>query len=67
MKRLDMERKSKIKEAREKLGWTQDYLAQITGYTREYINMLENDRNRNPSIKAAKAISYALGISIDEV
>jgi len=67
MKRLEVKRKSKMKEAREKLGWTQEYLSQVTGYTREYLNKLENDGNKNPTIKAAKLISYALGIKIDEV
>jgi len=67
MKSLKKERNSKVREARKRLGWTQDYLAGITGYTREYINKLEKEKIKNPSVAAAKSISYALGISIEEV
>lgn len=61
------ERNSKVKEARVKKGWTQDYLGGITGYSREYINKLERGKIKNPSVAAAKSISYALGISVFEV
>jgi len=60
-------KKSKIASLREKRGWTQQYLADITGYSRVYINKLEQRKIPNPSVAAYKKLSYALGVPIDEL
>ncbi|MBA7496228.1 hypothetical protein ES702_06827 [subsurface metagenome] len=67
MRNPKKESKSKVKDAREKRGWTQEYLSQITGLSRVYINKLENGEIPNPGIKGCKEIAYALGIRLDEI
>jgi transcriptional regulator with XRE-family HTH domain len=64
---MSKEVRSKLKEARLKRGWTQAYLAEITGYSRIYIILLEKGRVPRPSLKACKKISYALGIQPEDV
>jgi len=58
---------SKVKEAREGRGWTQEYLASITGVTRVYINKLETGLIPNPGLRNCKEIAYALGINVEDV
>ena len=58
--------KSKIKKAREKRGWTQEYLASIVSCTREHLNKIENN-NHNLSLKLAKKLAYALGLKLEEL
>jgi len=67
MRNPKKETKSKIKEAREKRGWTQEYLAQIAGVSRVYINKLETGQIPNPGIKNCKEIAYALGLKLEEI
>jgi len=57
---------SKIKKARNKRGWTQDYLASIVGCSRGHLNRVENN-DENLSLKLAKKLSYALGLKIEEI
>jgi DNA-binding XRE family transcriptional regulator len=59
--------RSKVKEAREKRGWTQEYLSQITGLSRVYIHKLEKGDIPNPGIRNCKEIAYALGIKLEEI
>lgn len=61
------EHKSKVKEAREKRGWTQKYLAQITGLSTIYIQLIEKEAIPNPGIRNCKEIAYALGIELEDV
>ena len=57
---------SKIKIARKKRGWTQQYFANIVGCTREHLNKIENN-NHNLSLRLAKELSCALGLKIEEL
>lgn len=66
MKNPKKELKSKVKEGREKRGWTQEYLASIVGCSRGHLNRIENNAE-NLSLKLAKEISYALGLKIEEL
>lgn len=59
--------KSKVKEARKKRGWTQEYLAQITGVSTVYIQKLEKGEIPNPGLRITKEICYALGIKLEDV
>ena len=67
MKNPKKESNSKVKEARETRGWTQEYLANITGVSRVYINKLEKGEIRNPGIQNCKEIAYALGLKVEEL
>lgn len=67
LKNPKKENKSKIREAREKRGWTQEYLANITGLSRLYIHKLEVGQIPNPGIKNCKEIAYALGLKLEEI
>jgi len=67
MKNPKKKARSKIKEAREKRGWTQEYLADITGVSRVYINKLETGQISNPGLQNCKEIAYALGIKLEEI
>ena len=58
---------SKIREARKKRGWTQGYLAQITGVSEVYINQLERGLIKNPGIKNCREIAYALGLRLEDI
>ena len=67
-KETDTDRKkSKIAELRKKRGWTQKYLAEITGYSEIYIKRIELAQVPNPSIKAFYKIAYALSTSVDDL
>lgn len=57
---------SKIKEARIKRGWTQEYLAGIVGCSRGHLIRVENN-DENLSLKLAKKIAYALGLKIEDI
>jgi len=59
--------KSKVREARKKRGWSQGYLAQITGLSEIYINKLEKGKVPNPGIKNCRQIAYALGIKLEDI
>jgi len=57
---------SKIKTARIKRGWTQDYLASITGLSRGHLNRIENNKHEL-TLKVAKSLAYALGLKLEEL
>jgi len=58
---------SKIRHARNKRGWTQAYLASITGVSEVYINKLELGHIANPGIKNCREIAYALGLRLEDI
>ncbi len=66
MRNPKKESSSKIKETREKRGWTQEYLASIVNCSRGHLNRIENNAE-NLSLKLAKELSYALGLKVDEL
>jgi len=66
MKNPNKEFKSKIKEAREKRGWTQEYLADIIGCSRGHLNLIENNE-QNLTLKLAKKLAYALSLKVEEL
>ena len=66
MKNPKKESNSKIKEAREKRNWTQEYLASIVGCSRGHLNRIENNAE-NLSLKLAKELAYALGLKVEEL
>ena len=66
MKNPNRELKPKIKEAREKRGWTQEYLADIVGLSRGHLNRIENDKHEL-TLKVARKLAYALGLKIEEL
>jgi transcriptional regulator with XRE-family HTH domain len=47
----------KIKELRERMGWTQEQLARFTGLSRVYINNLEQGRVPRPSYNVIKKLA----------
>jgi len=67
MRNPKKECKSKVREARKKRGWTQEYLAQITGVSTVYINNLEKGKYKNPGIQNCKEVAYALGLKIEDI
>lgn len=50
-----------LKVKRASKGYTQEELASLVGVTKEYYNMVENNK-RTPSVSTAKKISEILGI-----
>jgi DNA-binding XRE family transcriptional regulator len=54
----------KIKERRLELGWTQEHLAKLSGYSRVYIVKLENAKVESPGIKALEKIACCLGLKM---
>jgi len=57
----------RIREKRVKLGWTQERLAKVSGYSRIYVLKLENGQVKSPGIKALEKISHCLGVSLEEL
>jgi len=57
---------SKIKIAREKRGWTQEYLASITGLSRGHLNRIENYKHEL-TLKVAKNLAMALGLKVEDL
>lgn len=51
---------SPIAKEREKIGWTQEKLAEKAGISREYIAMLETNIDANPTKKTMEKIALAL-------
>ena len=67
VKNLKKALKIKIREARIKREWTQEYLAKITGLSRFYIIKIEIGQIANPGIENIKKLCYALGLKIEEL
>ena len=57
----------KIKQFREKLGLTQEALAQASGVGRVTIALLESGATKNASSKTLIALAKALHTTIDEL
>ena len=57
---------NRIADLRRQLGLTQTELALACGLTRPLISAVETDRH-TPSVKAAMAIAWALGTSVEEL
>jgi transcriptional regulator with XRE-family HTH domain len=57
----------RIRKRRIELGWSQDYLAQVSGYSRIYILKVENGHIKSPGIKALEKLSYCLGIKLESL
>jgi transcriptional regulator with XRE-family HTH domain len=43
-------------------GWTQEHLAEVSGFSQQYLSELERGR-RNPTIVTLYEIAQALGVS----
>ena len=59
--------KTMIAELREKMGWSQEFVAGNVGCTREYINLLENRKKKNPSAIIVKKLAYLYGTTTDKI
>lgn len=55
-----------IRRLRERRGWQQKDLARAAGLSKPYISQLESGA-RQPSAVVAKALTRALGVTIDEL
>ena len=55
-----------IKELRLKKKLTQEKLSEITGFSKDYISMLERGE-RNPSDKAKAILADALGVPVVQI
>lgn len=55
-----------LKKARENLGLTQQYLAEIVGVTRQTIGLIEQNKY-NPSIKLYISICIAVNKTLDQL
>ncbi len=56
----------KLREQRELLGFSQEQFAEISGFDRTYISMLETGK-RNPSLINLVKLSSALKISLNDL
>jgi transcriptional regulator with XRE-family HTH domain len=55
---------ARLRELRERAGWTQDQLADRAGMTREGVAQLEISR-RAPAWKSVLALANALGVGVE--
>lgn len=51
----------RVKELRVRRGWTQEQLADVSGFSQQYISGLEQGR-RNPTIVTLHELAVALGV-----
>ncbi len=54
-----------IQRRRVEQGWSQEYLAEVTGLHRTYVSQLERGL-KSPSVRVLSHITNALGISMSE-
>lgn len=64
--RITKEKFRLIKE-REKRGWSQTFVAQVAGCTREQYNRIENGKKENPRANVVKNLAFLFGVSADQV
>lgn len=57
---------NKVRERREELGKTQDWLADKVGISRRYVIKIEKEQV-NPSVELAKKIAHWLGRLVEEI
>jgi len=58
---------SKIKRAREKLGWPQEKLARLADVSNNTIINIEAGKQQNPTIETLKKIAKAINIPIEDL
>ncbi len=58
--------KTRIREIRTELAWSQELLAEKTGVSRQTMNAIENDRY-DPMLSLAIRIAKVFGKSVEEV
>jgi len=64
-RKLDRYLGREIQRRRLEKGWSQEYLAEITGLHRTYISQLERGL-KSPSIRVLSHITGALGVTMSE-
>jgi XRE family transcriptional regulator, regulator of sulfur utilization len=57
----------RIREFRDRLGWSQEKLAQEAGLTTSNISQLERDKITDPRALTLRAIANALGVTLDDL
>ena len=58
--------KNRVRELREKMGWTQEQLAKMVGVTRQTIIAIEKGRY-DPSLRLAFRLARVFGVKIEEL
>jgi transcriptional regulator with XRE-family HTH domain len=56
----------RLRELRSKRGWTQAYLAEVSGLGRSHISELENGR-REAGLKALEMLATSFNLSVSEL
>lgn len=57
---------ARLKEARQRKGWSQEKLAEKAGVSRTGITMVESGERR-PTLMFCHALTTALGVSLSEI
>ena len=65
--RLKKEDRAKLIKEREKRGWSQTFVAQVAGCSREHYNRIENGKKQNPRADVIKNLAFLFGVSADQV
>lgn len=65
--RITEEEKIRLIKEREKRGWSQTFVAQIAGCSREYYNRLENKKKNNPRAIVVKNLAHLFAVSADDI
>ena len=55
----------KLRQLREKRGWSQNELSRQTGVRQALLSELESDKKRDTTGQALKHLARALGVSVD--
>lgn len=66
-RKINASGKTILSITREKMGWSQEFVAGNVGCSREYINLLENKKKRNPSSVIIRKLAYLYGTTVDKI
>jgi len=59
--------KARLIREREKRGWSQGFVADVVGCSREYYNRIENRKKNNPRAYVIKNLANLFAVPADEI
>jgi len=64
---IEIQEKTKLIIEREKRGWSQGFVADVIGCSREYYGRIEKGQKNNPRADVVKNLSNLFAVPADEI